>query len=433
MLSLKKIFQLFQGTNLQDAHELPVSEGESAGQTKKYNIGQIKAYIWAYVQTQIENISQGPQGPQGATGAQGVKGEKGDKGDRGDKGDAGLKGDVGPQGLQGIQGAKGDKGDTGAQGPQGIQGVQGEKGEKGDQGDAGLNGDTGADGVGVPTGGLTGQVLAKKTDDDHDTEWVDQGSGGASSFAELAGSPDDNAALAGKFTTVENLIDDEAAARVAADDAYLLLAQAYADLVATDVLRFAGNWDASVGTYPTTGTGSGGAIRRGDSYDISVAGTIDGNDYEVGDQLRAKIAAPGQTTANWASGQVNTQQATTTKVGIARMANSSEAVAALNALLMSNPVTVLAQILAVKKNYIKECYVLSVMEIIFPMELAGQFTALACSTAMSNLQYKIGVAGTYTTFSTPVSYAAGNEIYLKWDYTSPTEQRGWLRMIGKDS
>lgn len=262
---------------------------------------------------------------------------------------------------------------------------------------------------------------------------IEFGSGGASNFGDLGGSPDDNAALADKFTAVEDAIDDEAAARSDADDAYLLLAQAYADMVSTDVLRFAGNWDASVGTYPTSGTGTAGAIRRGDSYDISVAGTIDGNDYEVGDQLRAKIAAPGQTTANWASGQVNTQQATTTKTGIARMGTSSEAVAGSNPLLMSNPVTVKAQIGDEKKNYIKECYVLSVMEIIFPMELAGQFTGLSCSTAMSNLQYKIGAAGTYTTFSTPVSYSAGDEIYLKWDYTSPTEQRGWLRMKGKDS
>jgi hypothetical protein len=259
------------------------------------------------------------------------------------------------------------------------------------------------------------------------------GTGGASSFAELEGSPDDNPALAGKFITVENAIDDEATARAAADDAKLIEAKAYADLVATDVLRFAGNWDASVGTYPTTGTGTGGNIRRGDCYDITVAGTIDGNEYEVGDQLRAKIAIPGQTTANWASGQVNSQQATTTKVGIARMGTNSEALAASNPLLMSNPVTVKAQIGDEKKSYVKETFVLSVMEIIFPMELAGQFTALLCSTAMSNLQYKIGAAGTYTTFSTPVSYAAGAEIYLKWDYTSPTEQRGWIRMKGKDS
>ena len=36
----------------------------------------------------------------------------------------------------------------------------------------------GADGLGVPAGGTTGQILAKKTDNDYDTEWIDAPSGG---------------------------------------------------------------------------------------------------------------------------------------------------------------------------------------------------------------------------------------------------------------
>ena len=43
-----------------------------------------------------------------------------------------------------------------------------------------LKGDKGKDGLGVPTGGKTGQVLAKKSNNNNDTEWVDQtGQGGA--------------------------------------------------------------------------------------------------------------------------------------------------------------------------------------------------------------------------------------------------------------
>lgn len=42
-------------------------------------------------------------------------------------------------------------------------------GEKGDPGDPGLQG---VSGVGVPPGGLTGQVLVKLSDDDFDTGWV---------------------------------------------------------------------------------------------------------------------------------------------------------------------------------------------------------------------------------------------------------------------
>jgi len=51
-------------------------------------------------------------------------------------------------------------------------------------GQDGEDGAPGAPGIGVPDGGTTGQVLAKKTDTDHDTEWTDP-SGGASALADL--------------------------------------------------------------------------------------------------------------------------------------------------------------------------------------------------------------------------------------------------------
>ena len=40
-----------------------------------------------------------------------------------------------------------------------------------------------------PAGGTTGQVLAKKSDTDYDTEWVDQGAGGTSDYDELENRP----------------------------------------------------------------------------------------------------------------------------------------------------------------------------------------------------------------------------------------------------
>ena len=66
---------------------------------------------------------------------------------------------------QGIKGEKGDKGDTGAQGPQGEQGAQGVQGIQGVQGPEGPEG---PQGVGVPSGGTTGQVLVKLSDSDFD-------------------------------------------------------------------------------------------------------------------------------------------------------------------------------------------------------------------------------------------------------------------------
>lgn len=55
-------------------------------------------------------------------------------------------------------------GAEGIQGPQGEQGIPGEQGPKGEKGE---------DGIGVIAGGTIGQVLAKKSDTDYDTEWVD--------------------------------------------------------------------------------------------------------------------------------------------------------------------------------------------------------------------------------------------------------------------
>lgn len=148
---LRKIWQLLQGTSLRDEYEIPVSEGQASGDTKRYNISQLKAHIWAFVQQQIGQISQGPQGPSGTAGQQGQPGPTGNKGDKGDRGEAGLKGDFGPQGPIGIQGPKGDKGDLGALGEQGLQGIQGEVGpigEQGPQGEQGVQGEQGETGKG---------------------------------------------------------------------------------------------------------------------------------------------------------------------------------------------------------------------------------------------------------------------------------------------
>lgn len=74
--------------------------------------------------------------------------------------------------------------------------------------------------------------------------------------------------------------------------------------------RPAGNWDASGGTFPTVGTGSGGVVRAGDVYRVSVAGTIAGEIYDVGDTFYAVVNAPGQISSNWGKFEVNTSQAT---------------------------------------------------------------------------------------------------------------------------
>jgi hypothetical protein len=109
---------------------------------------------------------QGPQGPQGVQGVQGVQGIQGAKGDKGDTGDTGPQGPTGATGASGATGATGPQGDTGPTGPQGATGPQGPQGDPGE---------------GVPTGGTTGQVLAKIDGTDYNTQWVNQ-SGGTSNL-----------------------------------------------------------------------------------------------------------------------------------------------------------------------------------------------------------------------------------------------------------
>ena len=91
------------------------------------------------------------------------------KGERGPQGPAGATGATGPAGPAGSDGAPGATGATGPQGPEGPKGDTGATGPKGDPGPAG---------PGVPTGGVAGQVLTKKSGTDYDTEWKDPAGGG---------------------------------------------------------------------------------------------------------------------------------------------------------------------------------------------------------------------------------------------------------------
>ena len=79
-------------------------------------------------------------------------------------------------------------------------------------------------------------------------------------------------------------------------------AQTYADGLVVGLLDDRGNWDASVNTYPTTGgSGTAGAIKKGDVYRVSVAGTVNAVVLEVGDMVRALVDAAASTTdASWA-------------------------------------------------------------------------------------------------------------------------------------
>ena len=124
------------------------------------------------------------------------------KGEKGDTGAAGADGAPGKDGTNGTDGADGQAAGFGtptatidsntgtpgvtvtASGPDtakvfafAFTNLKGDTGATGETGPAGADGHDGTNGVGVPAGGTTGQVLAKKSNTDYDTEWVNGGSG----------------------------------------------------------------------------------------------------------------------------------------------------------------------------------------------------------------------------------------------------------------
>lgn len=117
----------------------------------------------------------------------------------------------------------------------------------------------------------------------------------------------------------------EAAARIAGDAATLAAANAHADGLMVGMFDDRGNYDASGNVWPSSGgSGTAGAVLKGDVWRISVAGTLGGNAVDVGDSIRALTDAPGQTASNWGTFEHNVQQATEGVRGTAAIATNDE-------------------------------------------------------------------------------------------------------------
>lgn len=77
-------------------------------------------------------------------------------------------------------------------------------------------------------------------------------------------------------------------------------AKTYVDGATIGFINDRGNYNASSNVFPSTGgSGTAGAIRKGNLWTISVAGTLGGNSVLVGYSVRALIDAPAQTAGNW--------------------------------------------------------------------------------------------------------------------------------------
>ncbi len=81
----------------------------------------------------------------------------------------------------------------------------------------------------------------------------------------------------------------------------------YANSLVVGLWDDRGTFSAAGGNYPSIGgSGTAGAIKKGDIWTISVAGTLPtGQVVEIGDTVRALIDTPGNTQANWSILQNN--------------------------------------------------------------------------------------------------------------------------------
>ena len=86
-----------------------------------------------------------------------------------------------------------------------------------------------------------------------------------------------------------------------------------------------GSWDASTGSFPVGATPVVGT-KKGDYWYVSVAGTVNGISFNVGDMLIATVNSASTTTyaGNWTSLEVNRDQATTTVLGLVYIATQTE-------------------------------------------------------------------------------------------------------------
>jgi hypothetical protein len=85
-----------------------------------------------------------------------------------------------------------------------------------------------------------------------------------------------------------------------------LATQGYVDGLVVGLLDDRGSYDASVNTFPASGgSGTAGAILKGDLWYISVAGTLGGTAVGIGDSVRALTDTPSQTAGNWSALESN--------------------------------------------------------------------------------------------------------------------------------
>lgn len=97
--------------------------------------------------------------------------------------------------------------------------------------------------------------------------------------------------------------------------------KAYIDNAVGGLGNLEGAWDASTAAFPV----AAGGTKRGDYWFVSVAGTVGGEAFNIGDVIIAnKDAASTTLIADWIRLEVNRQQATATVLGLVQLATQAE-------------------------------------------------------------------------------------------------------------
>ena len=252
-----------------------------------------------------EDGKEGKQGPMGKTGPQGERGEQGEKGQKGDKGDAGspdtaeeivakllsikkpwipvemIIGEIAPRIIRQFGGGNGS----------GLREVF----HDASLGGSGTQDDPltvlASSGITLQTNSVTNatQTLLNLIEGT-DLTIVDDGSGNITiSVVGLSGKEDvSNKSTDTALGTSDTLYPSQKAVKT------------YVDGLVAGLLDYRGAYDASGNVFPSSGgSGTAGAVLKGDMWVISVAGTLGGTAVQIGDSLIANVDTPGQTSGNW--------------------------------------------------------------------------------------------------------------------------------------
>ena len=276
----------------------------------------------------------------------------------------------------------------------------------------------GADGEGLVSGGTTGQILAKKTADDFDTQWIDTPPIGDLSTLTTT----QKGTITGAINEVVADISSEATTRSNADTTlqtninnkvdkltgYQLSQENYTTAEKTKLASLSDHYK---GTY-TSSTALTAANPTGNPGDYAFVDPGTGAD--------AKMYIWDNTDNSWvlSSGTGTIAAATETNAGISALATLTQALAGINDTNAMTALKTLSVILDQKKNVNYQIAPVSLNEVSFLMLNVGNINAITISGA-SNAKLKTGITGTYPTGAQtfPYAYAAGDRVFVTYNYT----------------